>query len=107
MQTERQTGGAEPQPGNCEIPLAEIEAIASDPRTQRAYERRLGTRLYPLIFQCLTDETFDPDHARLLWDQVTEHKARLTQTLGENPGITFATLDYFSSWLSVTGSGKG
>ncbi len=106
MQAERQTGSEVLQPEDCKIPLDKIEAIAADPQTRRDFEEVFGSRLYPIIFNCLTNETFDVDHARLLWDEVNEHMGYLAQTLGKNPGITFATMDYFANWLSAPGSRK-
>ena len=106
MPLERHTEGDVLQPEDCKIPFDKIEAIAADPQTRRDFEDRFGSRLYPVIFYCLTNETFDADHARLLWDEVNEHMGYLSQTLGKNPGITFATMDYFANWLSVPGSGK-
>ncbi len=56
-----------------------------------------GLRFYSDLFYAITHQFFPPETAVQLWNDVQQHKMRLSTSLGRNVRITVATLDYLSN----------
>jgi diguanylate cyclase (GGDEF)-like protein len=80
-----------------------LEAARSSSRPDDDAGRLLQDRnasIHTKLIYCLTNERFDEDQSRRLWNDVLAHADSLSQKLGRNVGVRVAALDYF---LNVRG----
>jgi diguanylate cyclase (GGDEF)-like protein len=56
-----------------------------------------GRRFFSDLFYSITHQYFPPEAAENLWDEVLQHKKRLSKALSRNVRTVVATLDYLSN----------
>jgi diguanylate cyclase (GGDEF)-like protein len=87
-----------------ELSLDLVSALAGD-RALSSNENKLfqrlskkrGEILYVDLLFILTHQYYPEETAKLLWNQILEHKKNVSKKLGRNIGITVAALDYLGN----------
>lgn len=83
------------------VPFDSNQAIRmlDNPRVLALYQSRLKDSFYQAFFLALTHERFSHIDAKLLWDNVPEHRRTLESHLQRDPGYMVALLDYVTNIL--------
>ena len=87
-----------------DMPIDFVSALAGDRRLtaddktrfQKLYRQRADGVYVDLLFT-LTHQYYPEESAPSLWDQILEHKKKLSHAVGRNVGIAVATLDYLGN----------
>jgi diguanylate cyclase (GGDEF)-like protein len=87
-----------------DLSLDFVSAVAGD-RALNASENKLyqklsknhGELLYVDLLFVLTHQNYPEESAKLLWNQILEHKKNMSKKIGRNIGITVAALDYLGN----------
>jgi diguanylate cyclase (GGDEF)-like protein len=78
--------------------LAGDRALSSnEDKLFKKLSQNRGDLLYVDLLFTLTHQYYPEETAKLLWNQILEHKKNITKKLGRNIGITVATLDYLGN----------
>ncbi|MGD8262215.1 MAG: GGDEF domain-containing protein [Desulfobacterales bacterium] len=90
--------------GQSELSLDLVSALAGDralsSRENKLFQRlskKRGEILYVDLLFILTHQYYPEETAKLLWNQILEHKKNVSNKLGCNIGITVAALDYLGN----------
>ncbi len=67
---------------------------AEEKRQYSHIRRRRGRNIYCDLLFALTHVYFPEDEAKAVWGEILDHKDRLTESLGRNPGVSVAVHDY-------------
>ena len=68
-----------------------------DQNLYRTTLQNAGSDLYVKLLFFITHEVFDEQKAKVLWEEIINHKNRISEKLGRNVEITVATLDYLTN----------
>ena len=58
-------------------------------------EEAFGEEVYSKVLHCLTQIHFEPSVARRHWEAIVNHRDRLRDALGRDPGLRVSMADYF------------
>jgi len=58
-------------------------------------EQQYGDQVYQAVLYFLTQMHFEPDEARMHWNNVLDHRAQLEKSVGRDLGLRVAMADYF------------
>jgi two-component system cell cycle response regulator len=98
-------GGVSPRPTSGDVQeLAEVlvgdfpTGDSAEQAARQVLDNR-GDALLPDLIRSLTNYRCPLDEAKQLWLSVLEHRVRLREILGRDPGLRVSALDYFSNIL--------
>lgn len=79
------------------LSLSDILKITQDKNRFQQYYDKYKDKLYGLILLTLTHKSFEEDKAKIIFEEILQHKKEVEKLLQRDIGMSVATLDYLQN----------